>query len=237
MNIVVQVKVLPEPGQAQVLAATLHKANVEANQVSAPAFAQSAEGRTRKALQHLAYADLKARGLSAQPALHVIRKVADAYATLQANIRAGNLKGIRKAKATGKPIRFRAEAAQSYDDRCLSWQYDRQTVSIWTTSGRMKGVRFVCSPQSLKTLRHCRKGESDLIARDGSFSLIATCEVPQAEQMSPDGWLGVDLGIVNIATTSDGERMAGRSLNRYRRRQLRLRAKLQRKGTRVPSAC
>jgi IS605 OrfB family transposase len=41
----------------------------------------------------------------------------------------------------------------------------------------------------------------------------------------------VDLGIVEIATTSAGQQFAGRILNRYRRRQNRLRAKLQRKNT------
>nr|QVQ68792.1 hypothetical protein [uncultured bacterium] len=40
-----------------------------------------------------------------------------------------------------------------------------------------------------------------------------------------------DLGIVNIATTSDGHVMAGRGLNRHRKRQLDLRRKLQAKGT------
>ncbi|MEV4425251.1 transposase [Streptomyces sp. NPDC049602] len=47
----------------------------------------------------------------------------------------------------------------------------------------------------------------------------------------PDGFLGVDLGIVNIATTSDGQIMAGRRPNRYRQRHRDLRAKLQKKRT------
>jgi putative transposase len=41
----------------------------------------------------------------------------------------------------------------------------------------------------------------------------------------------VDLGIVNIATSSDGDRAAGARLNRYRKRQQRLRARLQAKKT------
>ena len=41
----------------------------------------------------------------------------------------------------------------------------------------------------------------------------------------------MDPGIVNIATTSDGERAAGARLNRYRKRQQRLRARLQAKKT------
>ena len=55
--------------------------------------------------------------------------------------------------------------------------------------------------------------------------------MPEAEQYEPDGFIGVDLGIVNIATASTGYLAAGRGLNRYRKRQLALRRKLQAKGT------
>lgn len=55
--------------------------------------------------------------------------------------------------------------------------------------------------------------------------------VPETEQYEPAGFLGIDLGIVNIATTSDGQIMAGRKLNRYRRRQRDLRRKLQARHT------
>ncbi|GAB2505075.1 IS605 OrfB family transposase [Nocardiopsis aegyptia] len=55
--------------------------------------------------------------------------------------------------------------------------------------------------------------------------------MPDAAECETDGFVGVDLGIVNIATTSDGHIMAGRKLNRYRERQRRLRAKLHKKGT------
>ncbi|MCW3819615.1 hypothetical protein ONA91_34790 [Micromonospora sp. DR5-3] len=46
-----------------------------------------------------------------------------------------------------------------------------------------------------------------------------------------DGFLGVDLGIANIATTDDATRHSGKGLNRVRHRNQRLRAKLQRIGT------
>jgi transposase len=62
--------------------------------------------------------------------------------------------------------------------------------------------------------------------------LNATCEIPEAEpNTEPVDFLGIDLGIVNIATTSDGEIMAGRELNRIRLRERGLRAKLQKKNT------
>jgi putative transposase len=56
--------------------------------------------------------------------------------------------------------------------------------------------------------------------------------VPEAPLTEPvNGFVGVDLGIVNIATTSDGDRAAGACLNRYRKRQARLRKRLQAKKT------
>jgi hypothetical protein len=53
-----------------------------------------------------------------------------------------------------------------------------------------------------------RNGESGLLQRDGMWFLNATCEVPEAP-LNPDpvDFLGIDLGIVNIATTSDGDIM------------------------------
>lgn len=232
MKIVVQVKLMPEGEQAPALSSTLCTVNERANWVSAVAFERGVP-REYELRKHT-YAELKAAGLGAQAAQHTIKKVRDAYTTLKANIRAGNLGkegSKRRVKAESKPITFRPNAAQPYDDRCLSWQYDEQTVSIWTTRGRLKNVRFACSPDALKTLREHRKGETDLIERDGVFYLIAVCDIPEAAQFEPDGFIGVDLGIVNIATTSTGYKAAGRGLNRHRKRQLDLRRKLQTKGT------
>ncbi len=54
---------------------------------------------------------------------------------------------------------------------------------------------------------------------------------PQAPEYVPDGFTGVDLGIVNIATTSDGTVHSGKHINQVRHRNRRLRTKLQAKGT------
>ncbi|WPB90273.1 RNA-guided endonuclease InsQ/TnpB family protein [Streptomyces malaysiensis] len=234
MKLVVQVKLLPTPEQASVLEATLRVCNRAATYASRVAFAK--ELKDRNGLQKEVYADLKARfGLSAQPAVRAVKKVVDAYATLRANLRVGNLgppTSKRYRKAIGAPIGFRPEAAQPFDDRCLSWQYDARTVSIWTVAGRMRGIRFACSPDQLKTLVAHRKGESDLVCRGGKWFLIATCDLPDPEVYEPVDWIGVDRGIVNLATTSDGTNYLGRRLSRYRRWQARKRAELQRKRSR-----
>jgi putative transposase len=234
VKLVVQVKLQPTPEQASALEATLRACNRAATYASGVAFAKDL--KDRNGLQKEVYADLKATfGLSAQPAVRAVKKVVDAYATLKANLQAGNLgppTSRRHRKAAGKPIVFRPHAAQPFDDRCLSWQYDARTVSIWTVDGRMKGLRFACSPDQLKTLVTYRKGESDLIQRGGKWYLVATCDLPEPDVYAPVDWIGVDRGIVNLATTSDGTNHQGRGLGRYRRWQAGKRAELQRKNTR-----
>ncbi|WP_327252772.1 RNA-guided endonuclease InsQ/TnpB family protein [Streptomyces sp. NBC_01244] len=234
MKLAVQVKLLPTPGQASALEATLRTCNEAASWVAEVAFTE--EAYRNFDLRKHTYAELKGRwGLGAQAAQHVIKKTANAYATLRANLKAGNLgkPGSRRYRqAAGKPLVFRPYAGQPHDDRMLSWQIDRLTVSIWTTSGRLENVHFAAGAEHVAVLSRYRQGESDLLYRDGAWFLSATCEVPEAQPNNdPVDFLGVDLGIVNIATTSDGETMAGRRLNHLRGRDLKLRAKLQRKGT------
>jgi putative transposase len=158
---VVKVRMLPTQEQAVALAATLQACNRAASWLSA---AMHAERVHRKHdAQKLWYAELKARfGLSAQPAIRVIGKVAEAYTTLRANIDAGNYgpPDAAKRKAVQQmPVKFRTDAAQPFDARCLSWQIPEAvggreaTVSIWTTQGRCKGVRVLAAPSDLVLLR------------------------------------------------------------------------------------
>src|SRR5262249_49442593 len=131
------------------------------------------------ALREFTYGEIKARwGLGAQVAQHVIKKTCDAYAALKANLKAQNLgkPGSRRyRKAIGKPITFRPEGAQPYDDWMLSWQMAERRISIRTVSGRVKNVAFTAAPEQLVTLARYRKGESDLLVRDGMWFLLAAC--------------------------------------------------------------
>jgi transposase len=224
---VVKVRMLPTEEQAAALEATLGTCNAAASWLSAVMHEQRV--RRKYTAQKRFYTELKSRfNLSAQPAIRVIGKVTDAYASLNANIDAGNYgpPGSRtRTTVAAMPIRFRDDAAQPFDARCLSWQIPEAvggreaTVSIWTTTGRLKGIRVLAAGRDLELLRTRAIGETDLICRDGKWFLYATVEVPVAQQADPiNGFLGVDVGIVNIATSSDGQRVAGGRLNRYRKR-------------------
>jgi putative transposase len=237
---VVKVRMLPGEAEAAALKDTLRTCNQAASWLSDRMLTERVHGKYDA--QKRFYAALRQQfGLSAQPAIRVISKVADAHATLRANVAAGNYGPPGSQRRTGvqaKPISFRADAAQPFDVRCLSWQIPdtigarEATVSIWTAQDRLRNIRTIAAPQDLVLLRTHPIGETDLILRDGKWFLYATIEAPEAPLVdASNGFVGVDMGIVNVATTSDGHRASGSRLNRYRKRQLRLRKRLQAKKT------
>jgi putative transposase len=229
------VKLLPRPEQASALAATLRACNIACGLISEAAHTGSAFDRN--GLQKAVYQRVRQeRGLGAQAAVRCVKKVVDAYTTLHAQVRAGLLgrEGDgRRVKALGSPIVFGPYAAQPFDDRMLSWRHDARTVSIWTVSGRLRDVAFTGEPGQLKQIAEYRRGESDLVFHDGMWFLHAACEEPAAElNAEPVDFVGVDRGMVNLATTSDGINYSGRKLARYQRWAAKKRAELQAKETR-----
>ncbi len=265
MKRVVQVRLEASAAQLDVLARTLIACNQTANLVSQVAHSNRVY-RSRD-LRAISYAQARQHaGLGSQVAQSCIRKVADAYATLRANLRNGRYGktgSVRRMKVQAQPIRFRSLAAQPFDDRCLSWSHDTAgqtggTVSIWTVDGRVKNLRFTGEPAQITMLRAHRCGETDLVIRrrrGGSLSayLIATIDLPDPpvrtgeHLQNAEGWIGVDLGVHNIAVTSDralarelmssygsdaAEGAAGcGSVKNRRTRNRELRQKLQKKNT------
>jgi IS605 OrfB family transposase len=75
------------------------------------------------------------------------------------------------------------------------------------------------------------KGQSDLLYRDGTFYLAVTLDAPEPAPDDAGDFLGIDLGIVNLATDSDGETYSGEAVELKRRVYAHRRRNLQRKGT------
>jgi len=80
-------------------------------------------------------------------------------------------------------------------------------------------------------LLNSQGGESDLCYINGEFYLFATCNVDEPKPDDVEEFIGVDLGIANIAATSDGKQFAGDRVNSVRKRRRRQRKRLQKKGT------
>ena len=210
MKLTAKVKLSTTAESFAALTETLHTANACCDWISARAWKAKTFGQF--ALHKLTYADARDKfGLSAQVAVRCIGKVCDAY------------KLDKKVKRT-----FWPDGAIPFDDRILTWKAD--TVSIWTVKGRLK-IRFEAGPRQVALLKS-RQGESDLILNKGFFYLAATCNVDQPEPVDVDGFLGVDLGVAEIAVTSAGKKYSGAAVKGVRHRHRRLRAKLQKKQTR-----
>lgn len=211
MKLIAQVKLQPTLEQHAALLQTLEAANAACNYVSNRAWETRTFGQF--ALHKLCYAAVRATfGLGADCTVRVFAKVADAY------------KAGRKAKRTFKP-----HAAFPFNDRLVSYKLAKRQVSIWTMAGRQK-MPFVCGERQAKLLEGLR-GECDLVYRNGEFYLFQTCDVDEEPEVVTGDFLGVDLGIANIATDSDGTFYQGKTVKGVRHRLRRLRTKLQRKGT------
>lgn len=211
MKLIAQVKLQPTPEQAEALRQTILTYCAAANYISEQAWMR----KTFRAydLHHATYYPVREKfGLTAQLTIRVIKDVADAY----------------KLDTKTKRVFWRMGSV-TYDSRVLRWMLGKSAVSIWTMGGRQT-IPFACGDRQRKMLETLQ-GEADLICRDGEFYLHQPCNILEDDSFNPDDWLGVDLGIVNIATTSDGVVFTGKEVLAVRKRRRRQRKRLQSKTT------
>jgi putative transposase len=211
MKLTAAVKLQPTPEQRQLLYQTLERANAACNFISEQAWTAHQFGRVP--VHNLAYSDVRATfGLTAQLAVRCIGKVVDAY------------KQGKKVKRL-----FKKWGAVPYDSRILNFRMTEQEVSIWLLGGRQ--LMPFATGEHQRLLLQYQRGESDLVYHKGDFFLYAICDVPDDAPIEPEGWLGVDLGISNIATDGDGNVYSATHLLNVRHRYRRLRKILQQVGT------
>jgi IS605 OrfB family transposase len=211
MKLIAQVRLYPTQDQGIALKQTLERANAACNWISEQAW-QSRIFR-RYDLQNLTYYEARARfGLSAQMVIRCLAKVADAYRL------------STETKRTFRPL-----GSIAYDDRILSWYTEKDAVSIWSINGR-EYISYGAGERQRELLRY-RQGETDLIYWNGMFFLLAVCDIPDPDERDVAGALGVDLGVTNIATTSDGDMMTNDLIEQNRQRMQTLRSDLQARGS------
>lgn len=212
MKLIADIKLKPTEAQADSLKRTLETANAAANFLSNLAW--ETQVFRQFDLHHAGYYAAREQfGLAAQMVIRVIAKVADGY------------KLDRKRQRTFRPL-----GSIALDKKLLAYKAGN-TVSIWTVDGRQT-IPFVGGERQL-ALHQSRQGEADLVYRNGEFFLYQTCDIQEPEAQPADDFLGVDLGVVNIAVDSDATVYAGNEVNNMRFRHRRLRTKLQKKGTKA----
>jgi IS605 OrfB family transposase len=214
MKLTAKVKLLPSTEQTRLLRETLERANTACDWISGRAWDRQAFGQFN--IHRLAYREARERfGLAAQVVVQCVSKVADAYKRKQ----------DRKRRR-----RFKPHGAIAYDSRILNWRLSGRTVSIWCLGGRQV-VPFAAGERQLALLGN-QQGETDLALIDGRFYLFAACKIEVPDPADVTDVLGVDMGIANLATDSDGEVHSSAQVNGLRHRHRRLRRRLQKKGTR-----
>ena len=196
MKRVIQIQVRPTAEQAGLLEQTVRRFNQACTWLAERAFERQLANRF--ALHKLYYHELRAHfGLPAQMACLVCAQVAANY---------------KRDKSTR--ISFRPLASMPYDRHLLRFG-DVGTVSLSTVQGRVK------MPMVMGTYQAEQFGNVKLFAelvrrKDGTWFLMATVEFDDEPPVVPEDFLGVDLGVANLATDSDGEMHSGEAVERVR---------------------
>jgi IS605 OrfB family transposase len=211
MKLTLQLQLLPVPDQKADLLATMERSNEAASFAAKVGFEAGIFGQVT--LHRLCYREIRERfGLSSQMAVRAIAKAVECF----------------QRDKTKCPV-FKPRSAICYDQRVLSFK-GLTEVSLWALSGRLR-MPFVCGAYQRERQGRI-KGQADLVYRGGKFYLLCTIEMPEGAPVKPDDVLGVDMGVVNLATDSDGDNYSGAAVEKVRIRHHRNRKRLQRKGTR-----
>lgn len=207
-----KIKLVPSLEQFNQLLETIKRFNLACNYISQIAFDSKTLGKI--GIQKLCYYEIREKfGLSSQMVVRAIGKVSESYKT------------DKKTSHT-----FKETGAMVYDQRILSFD-GLEIASLLTLNGRIK-VPMILSEYHQGLLCGKRiRGQADLILQDGTFYLLLVVDRPEPPKLDIKEFLGVDVGIVNLATTSDGQVMSGATVRGIRRRHARLRKKLQKKET------
>ena len=207
-----KIKLITNKEQFGKLLETMKQFNMACNYISKIAF--DTQTFSKIAIQKICYYDIRNNfNLSSQMAVRAIGKVSESY------------------KADKKSVHiFKKTSAMVYDERILSFE-GLEFASILTLGGRIKVPMILGEYHQGLMCGQRVRGQADLILQDGVFYLLLVVERPEPSKVDVKGFLGVDLGIVNIATTSDGVQMSGAAVRNMRRRYSKLRRKLQSKNT------
>lgn len=211
MKLTLQIQLFPDRDHAVRLKATVERFNEAAGWLAGEAFDLKVANKIE--LQKTHYAKVRERfGLSAQMTVRCIAQVCEAY----------------KRDKSKRP-HFRKHAAMPFDQRMMSFKgVDR--VSLLTLTGRVL-VPFVMGKYQAERFTNA-KGQCDLVLRkDGKWFLLVTVDLPEATPVPSTDFLGVDLGLAQIAMDSDGNAHSGAGIEAVRRKHNLQRKRLGKRNT------
>jgi predicted transposase len=186
MKPTVLVKLAPTAEQHAALLRTMERFNAACNTIAEVAFAEH-RANTIELQKLVYYAIRQLFGRSSQMAIRAIAKVAEAYKRDQA------------VKPAFRPHGALVSAKRSYTCPTL----DR--VWLLTLDGRAI-MAFRCGAYAEGMLQR-RRGQADLLyrTRTDTCFLAVTMDAPETARDETSDYVGVDLGVMTLAATSDGE--------------------------------
>lgn len=212
MKLTLQTQLFPDQKQADLLKETIRNFNKACDWLAEKAFELQTANKVK--LQQQFYYDLRRKfKLSAQMAAICIRHVG------------GTFSRDKKICPT-----FREFAAMPYDSRIYSFKgVDR--VSLLTLKGRII-VPFAMGKYQEQQFTQA-KGQADLVyrKRDNKWFFLITVDLPDGETIPATDFIGIDLGISQLAVTSDGETFSGAEVKRVTQKYQDLRKNLQKKAS------
>lgn len=215
MFITLQTKILPNKEQEKKLLDTLKLNNDVATWLSNQIKISKIKTTNPIAIQKIFYQDIREKfGLPSMMTCLLIRRVC------------GNIKNNKRISHTYKPT-----SSISYNKDVLSWNNKNNMISILTTEKRQK-ISFVV-PKYQKDFFNIntKKKESDLVFKNGKWFLYSTVEIQEEKQIIANDFLGVDLGLKNIAVNNDGEIYCGEEIEKCRKYYNNFRKSFQRRAS------
>jgi IS605 OrfB family transposase len=212
MNITLKARLNTNEIQHRALLRTMHTFSDVCNDISSQAF--EAKEYQKVQLHHIVYKKQREAlpDFSSQLVVRAIGVVSDSY-KVKRNRHQRNF--------------FKRTSAVVYDDRVITFR-DSGTVNIWTNDGRMEIPIQVYDKDKFKY----RKGQVDLVYQNNKFYLLCTLDIPTESAYDAKGVIGVDLGVKNIAVTSDGDVFSGEHIEKKRKQYHSHKQRLQKRGTR-----
>ncbi len=197
MKRVIQIKLLPTVEQAAALEDTMRRFNAACTWVAERAFERQLANSY--ALHKLYYYEVRETfDLPADIAILTFAQVATNY-----------------KRDKSKPVSFRPLAAIPYRKGAFRYK-GLETLNIKTADGRRHTIPMVMGDYQAEQFGNVKLFAELVRRKDGPFFLMATVEYEPEPPCDPDDFLGVDLGIVNLATDSDSEQYTGEDIERVR---------------------
>jgi len=216
MKKVIQLQLVPTESQAESLTQTMRRFNAACDWLAGRAYERRLANRY--ALQKLYYGEIRDRfGLKAQQACLVCAAVAGAY-----------------KRDKNKRVHFRPDAAMPFDARL--WRpLNMSEVSLTTLDGRIT-MPFKMGSYQADQWADLRMYAKLVRRKDGKWFLLACVESTDEDPSHPDDFLGIDLGVENISTDSDGEIHTSEAVEAVRKKRMALTQQLQAKASKKPNA-